>query len=346
VSLTLHPIDPVAHRQELSAVLGRNLTDLDHARRFEWLYLANPAGPARAWFLREGAGAAVAVASLFPRWMWLHGQPRLCGQVGDFAVDAGYRSLGPAVLLQRATFQPVDAQELTFCYDCPPHDRGMATFQRLRLTPNCRMVRYARLLKVDRLVRRYVRPPLAAAPLSAAGNTVLRLVGRRGRRPAGTEVSVLTGRFDDEVSRLDEALGSGHAIRSRRHADDLNWRYRDDPLHEYLVLTARRGGALVAFAVLIQQRDDAYLVDLFGRLDDGVALELVAAAVDRLRRTSVQTLHALVAERSPLTSVLEAGGFRYRSPGASIVAYARDGSDVKSTLTTADWSLTESDIRA
>jgi hypothetical protein len=346
VSLTLHSIDPAAHREELAAVLRRNLTDLDHGRRFDWLYRANPAGPARAWFLREGTGVAVAVASLFPRWMWLHGQPRLCGQVGDFAVDAGYRSLGPAVLLQRATFQPVDAQELTFCYDCPPHDRGMATFQRLRLTPNCRMVRYARLLKVDRLVRRYVRPPLAARPLAAAGNTVLRLVGRRGRRAAGTEVSVMTGRFDEEVSRLDDALGGGHAIRSRRHADDLNWRYRDDPLHDYLVLTARRAGALVASAVLIRQRDDAYLVDLFGRVDEATALQLVDAAVDRLRQTSVQTLHALVSERSPLTSVLEAGGFRYRAPGASIVAYAREGSEVKTTLTTADWSLTESDIRA
>jgi hypothetical protein len=345
VSLTLCSIDPAAHREELVAVLRRNLTDLDHARRFEWLYLTNPAGPAWAWFLREGAGSAVAVASLFPRWMWLHGEPRLCGQVGDFAVDAGYRSLGPAVQLQRATFEPVDREALALCYDCPPHDRGMATFQRLRLAPNCRTVRYARLLRTDRLVRKYVRAPVVAAPLSRAGNLVLRLAAR-GRRAAGTEVSVMSGRFDEEVSALDAAVGGGRAIRSRRSAADLNWRFRDDPLHDYLVLTARRAGALVAVAILIQQRDDAYLVDLFGRLDDGTAPALVDAAVDRLRRTSVQTLHALVAERSPLVSVLEAAGFRYRSPGASIVAYAREGGDVKPTLTTAGWHLTESDIRA
>src|SRR5262245_51216017 len=157
-------------------MLERNLIDLDHRRRFAWLYTQNPAGPARTWLVRErGSETPVGMASLFPRWVRLNGQTCLSGQVGDFAVDAGYRSLGPAVMLQRATFSAVDAGELTFCYDCPPHDKGMATFRRLGLGVSCRMFRYARLVKVDRIVRRSVRLGAAAASLSWLGNRMLRL---------------------------------------------------------------------------------------------------------------------------------------------------------------------------
>ncbi len=194
MALTVRSVNPEDERQELLAVLRRNLTDLDHARRFRWLYLDNPAGPARAWFLREreGSGAPVGAASLFPRWVWLRGQVHLCGQVGDFAVDAGYRSLGPAVMLQRATFGPVDGRALAFCYDCPPHDKGMATFRRLGLGPQCRMLRHARLIKVDRIVRRRVRPAAAVA-LSWLGNGVLRLVDLRRRLGPSVEIAELGG---------------------------------------------------------------------------------------------------------------------------------------------------------
>jgi hypothetical protein len=207
------------------------------------------------------------------------------------------------------------------------------------------MARYAKLLNVDRMLRRRVRVPLAAMPLAWAGNAVLRLAARRHRGVPGVDVAVMAGRFDAEVSALD-APGSAGAIRGRRFAEDLNWRYRDDPLHQYVVLTARRAGALAAFAILLQQGEDAYLVDLAGQLGRDTALALLDAAADLLRGMNVQTFHAVVSESSPLVAVLTAGGFRYRAPGASVVAYAPEGSEVRTALTTAAWDLTESDVRA
>jgi hypothetical protein len=120
VPLELRTIDPALERDALLAVLQRNLTDLDHARRFRWLYLDNPAGPARAWFLHETAAQRACGGSIpvSPLGLGARPNPRY-GQVGDFAVDGGYRSLGPAVMLRRATFAPVDRRELASCYDCP-----------------------------------------------------------------------------------------------------------------------------------------------------------------------------------------------------------------------------------
>ena len=104
MTLAVTPVDLVADREELFRVLKRNLQDVSHEARFSWLYLGNPAGPALTWFIRDSTGNAVGVTSLFPRAVWLSGTAALCGQVGDFGVDIAFRSLGPATMLQRATF--------------------------------------------------------------------------------------------------------------------------------------------------------------------------------------------------------------------------------------------------
>ncbi len=102
----------------------------------------------------------------------------------------------------------------------------------------------------------------------------------------------------------------------------------------------------MAFAVVLSDGADAFLVDLFGRLTPEVASQLVDGAVDRLRRTDIETLQALTSNQGDLVHVLRAAGFRYRSPGASVVAYAPDGGDVRAALDTDRWSLTDGDIRA
>src|ERR1700756_4236584 len=92
----------------------------------------------------------------------------MCGQVGDFAVSASHRTLGPAVLLQRATFDPVNNGELAFGYDCLPHQAGMSTLPRLGIRPNCKVHRYAFPLRVDAPFRK--RLGAASVVPAAAGN--------------------------------------------------------------------------------------------------------------------------------------------------------------------------------
>src|ERR1700722_3995111 len=109
MALRVRPVNFETDREEMVELLQRNLTDLAHAARFEWFYRRNPAGPSYSWFaVDEAAGRAVGVASLISRAMWLGPEVAICGHVGDFAIDKAYRSLGPAVQLQRATFAPVD----------------------------------------------------------------------------------------------------------------------------------------------------------------------------------------------------------------------------------------------
>ena len=348
MTIVVRPVDLDSEQQELVSVLQRNLPNLPHARRFEWLYRQNPHGPAWSWFAcDQQADKVVGIASVFPRAMWVGGEVVLCGQVGDFAIDSSYRSLGPAVLLQRATFEPVNCGNLAFCYDCPPHEAGMSTFRRLGIQANCQMYRYARLLRADRKVQKFLGRGPWIGPVGTVANLLLRLQTRRRQSVPGLEITLHSGRFGEEFSLLDEQLARKEVIRARRQAPDLNWRYREDPLHEYQILTARHGRELVAFVVVWVAGQDASVVDFFGLRFPGVAVALLEAAVQHCRRASVQTVEAFLSDDHEFSAALKEAHFRCRSAAARVVAYARPGSEMSVLLEKRSrWSLNQVEILA
>jgi hypothetical protein len=328
--------------EELLGVLKRNLPELPHARRFKWLYREGHLGPAWSWLLWDsGSREAVGLASLFRRAIWRGGKVQMCGQVGDFAIDPSHRSLGPAVLLQRATLGPVDAGQLVLCYDCPPNARGMSTFRRLNMEASATMTREVRLLRTNRHFTRYLGSgPIAAVP-AALANAALRVASWRRRRSPALGIAIHPGRFDEEFTALDRRVGGGDAVRGRRAAEDLNWRYRDDPLNEYQVLTARRSGELAGFAVVATGPRDAVVVDLFGLLSSAETADLLDAAAHLGQAAGLESVSTLISADHPLIAPLRTAGFHARESGPSVVAYAGAGQDAGSA-----WRLTYADVMA
>jgi hypothetical protein len=325
MSITVRPVDLEAESQELLSTLQANLPALPHARRFQWLYLNNPDGPARSWFACDGAGQVIGVTSLFPRSVWIGDKLRMCGQVGDFAVASGHRSLGPALMMQRATFGPVDEGSLSFCYDCPPHEAGMATFRRLGIPSHCALERYALPLRVDAFLNRRFgfTPPL----LPAVGNGLLRLMRPSLPRPAGLDISEHTGLFEDEFSQLDCAVKVADSVRRQRSAAYLNWRYRQHPLLQYRVFTARRSGELIAYVVFCVTNTNVTIVDLFGKDLAEVAPALLEAVVQGCG-SSCQIAEIFLPENSELSPPVLKVRFRRRSVAAQVVAYTKPGSEM------------------
>jgi len=345
MAIRVRPVRLASETDEVLKILSANLPALPHARRYEWLYRGNPDGCASTWLAYDdGSDEAIGVASVFPRAMWVGGESKIGGQVGDFAIAPAYRSLGPAVLLQKATFEPVDQEKMALCYDCPPNAAAMATFRRLRCEPNCSIERYALPLRVDRHVNS--RVVVGRRPLAAAGNAGLRLYRALAGQPGGLEVAEHQGRFGDEFTELDRAIVTTDAVRLQRSAVRLNWRYRDDPLGKHRVLTARRGGELAAYLVFSEADEAIRIEDLSGRelAKAGVALLQTLA---RRYEKSHQVIEAYVARNSPLSGVFHRARFRRRAEAASVVAYAKkDSSTGKFLGQQPAWGFTGADVQA
>jgi len=334
MKLVIRRVSPVDERQELLDLLQRNL-GVSQERVFEWRYKMNPAGSPWCWFAYDGNnGAAVAMTSLFPRRMYVDGKPLMCGQVTHFVIDPAYRSLGPALLLQRATFEPVDSGELAFCYDCPPHDRGMSTFVRLGMKASCEVTRYTLLLRSDEFLDRRLGNRAWTKPLVAASNLALRMRSK-ARLVHGLEISEHKGAFGEEFRVLDRRVPSSGMVRASRSPEELDWRYQQDPAAaegvdergEYRVLVARKSEELQAFLVLFfaPAAGVAHILDLFGVQLEETGAALVAAAVSVCHQRNLHSLYAFCSERSELEALFRSSGFRPRERIARVVAYESQG---------------------
>lgn len=342
--------------EKLIEILDRNLPDRPN-RKIHKKRHTNPLGPGWSWVAYlDGTDTIVATASSFPRAFWVDGKKVLCSQVVDFAVEASHRSLGPALLLQKATFAPVISGETAFCYDCPPHDRGMSTFARLRIHARCEVFRYAFLLRADEFLGKRVGTAAWTKPLVATANVMLSL--RRSRRSgAGIEIRQQAVSFDDEFSQLDETTPNEGEVRGSRSADDLNWRYREDSttasaspitsMETLRLLVARRAGELVGFAVLsFQTNGIACISDFFGRDIAEFGSPLLDAIVDICHQERLTRVDGFCSENCALSGLLQQAGFRRRQRIFSVVPYENGHATTKLLSENLSWPFGCSEVSA
>jgi hypothetical protein len=327
LTIAIRPADLEGDRKLMVQTLSRSLNPLYDDARFDWAYRANPHGAARAWIAFDrGHDAVIGTAAAFPRRVFAGDREERGWVLGDFCINDPYRTLGPAVQLQRACLAEVDAGTAGFCYDFPSASMT-AVYARLGIAPTARMLRFALPLRVDRRVREWVKHPSVARALSGAANLALALRAPRGRGGRSLAVALDRGRCAEEFTALAQEVGGRHGVCISRSAAYLNWRYLDNPLRHHELMTARRDGRLRGYAVFSQLGEDATLVDLFGAEPPSVIDELVRSVIEILRERGAATVSVPLLEGHPWIPRLRRLGFipRESSPVVIYDAAARAG---------------------
>jgi len=345
VKIIVRSADLREDRSLLIEAAARYLTPLSDETRFNWLYNDNPHGQGRAWIAHcadhgDFAGAAAA----FPRRI-IKGDQEVVGWVlGDFCIPEQYRSLGPALQLQRTFLAAVDSGAAPFFYDFPSL-RMMAVYRRLGISAWENMVRLAKPLRVNRKVKELVPLPGLAEGIAAFGNFVLWAKDRDwGKKHQGGAVLTLhEGPCGREFTLLADAIGSRYGICIHRSAEYLNWRYLAFPAAKHEIITAHREGTLAAYIVFANSEKDATLVDIFGHPDPDIAEPLIAAVVALLRERGVVTVSVPILEKHPWRNVFECAGFKKRESSPVVLySFSKRGSSA-SMAENAPWLLMQGD---
>ena len=300
------------------------LTPRSDGRRFQWLYKENPFGLARTWIATHGdEEAVVGVASAFPRRVYAGSTEATGWVLGDFCIASEYRTLGPALQLQRCLLQEVQSEAIPFFYDFPSASM-MAVFRRLNISQTGECVRLAKLLRVNRKVMAVVKNPLIGKVLCLTGNMMLRVQAGGSPPQNGYTLSLHEQPCGEEFSALTREIGGRYGVCVERTAQYLNWRYFDNPLERYEIFTARADGRLRGFIVFTQAGEDAQVVDLAGCQEAKLLETLIGGCVDLLRTRGVGTVQASMLSSHPLIGTWERQGFRRREavPFVAIAAPA------------------------
>lgn len=237
---------PAADRELALSVWRGNLgEDARMAAKYAWFY-QDPAtaAPLLLKLRHLPSGAWVGIASAGPRRMRWHGREVEAGVLVDLAVDAGHRSLGPAVQLQQAMMAH-GRERFALLYGFP-NPKAVALCRHVGYAALGELVRHARPLRLGRYLAGRL-PSVLAVPAGwlaeAADRLRLRCVRTR-LRGAWSEGAV------PEMDALWRASDAGSGPVAVRDPAFLAWRFDRCPLARtrYLLVRDRSGDLQAWFA--------------------------------------------------------------------------------------------------
>ena len=321
--ISIRPADLDADQATIVGLVRDNLSNASTDRRFQWLYRENPQGQAVAWIaVDEDSGRAVGTAAAFPRRVFVQGKPEICWNLGDFAVDRSCRSLGPALILQRACVAPISDGRVSFCYDLPGKSM-VAVYQRMRIAPAGSLVRFTRLLRLDRPIENRLKVKFLARPLARLGNRVL-AAWRDGGSSGKYTVEEHHGAMEAEFDELFKEVSTAHAVCGDRSKEYLQWRYVSNPLFHFRTMVARRGGRLCGYAVFTVLEEDSVVFELFGHPDPDLVAALMHAVVNFSRERLSAAVNVPLLESSRWIPALGRVGFARRETFPFVVHASPD----------------------
>jgi hypothetical protein len=277
---------------KIAAALTKYLNPLADTPRFEWLYKRNPHGAVRVWLASDNDDI-IATAAAFPRRAYISKIERLVWVLGDFCVSGRHRTLGPAVALQRALLQACDRSGVPASYDFPS-SAMTAVYKRLNIEPSGRMIRMAKVLRVDSKARERISNEWLKKTVVPLGNAILQVTSAAFDPSVDKtlKISLQDGSCGPEFDGLAQRVGVSFDFCVRRSADYLNWRYFENSYKKHGLMTAERDGALLGFVIFSQNGLNGELVDLFGEDDDAVIGRLISEVLELFRRCGVNTVSA------------------------------------------------------
>jgi hypothetical protein len=314
--------DPERDRDRILEVLARNLPPAAAADRHEWLYLRNPCGRSPVWLALDATtGEPVGTSAGHIKRVRVAGRTELALNLSDFAIDRGYRSLGPALALLRATLEPMRQGVFAFSYDHPT-DAMLAIYQRIGGRSVSSNQRWVRLLRATPLVRRRFGDGVGSRLAGRAGDLALHMRDMLRRPDRRISVELLQGQPGREFDRLDEELAGDAPVRLARSSAYLSWRYLQSTPARHEILCARADGRLAGYLVFRAEGDESLeIVDLMTMPAMSVPLALIDAIVRVGRARGAAALWATALANSGTARLLPALGFVRRESCNGAVIY-------------------------
>ncbi|MEX1232922.1 MAG: hypothetical protein WEB58_21925 [Planctomycetaceae bacterium] len=310
MTFLVEPQTTDAQNPELLALWSRNLPDLGTIRQ-QWLYQS---GAARNWFLQNADGSRIGSAGLMQRRMNCGDAEFIVGQTIDFNVDASFRSVGPAIALQRHLAAQLGSYAQGLLYGVPsPQAEGV--LKRVGYKAVGTFERWVKPIRSFAKLHEYTQSKALACASTLFVDCMLKLRSRDTwlRVPSRYAVERLD-RFDGRFDRLWDAAHRQFPIVGERNAQYLQWRFGDHPEREFDIFALASAGPreILGYVVSHVIGRGLTISDLFFR--DAASLDwLLTAFLKQVRTEPVDTVTMVYLGSPLLADRLHAFGF-YRRP--------------------------------
>jgi|SRR5208282_4848849 len=327
MSFSVLPVNLEEDNRLLIEMMRRYLTPLSNERRFNWLYKENPEGQAKLWvLLHSDTNSIVGSAAVVPRRMYVRNQELRCALLVDLWIHPEYRTLGPALKLQRACLDEIRAGAYSLYYDFPQSSM-LAVHKRLGVDASHQFVRLTKPLNVEGKFGRVAQVPVLGRLLTSGTNRLLAFGDELRSRHSESTISEQTDMFGEDITAFTRQHSSGYGTCVARTASYLNWRFQSHFHNRFTILTAHQKNSLAGYIVFVDQGEVARIVDLFTIEDRSVTAHLVFSALDVLRGRGALRVDVPCLCSHSQTSFLRGIGFFARETHPVVVSATRASFD-------------------
>lgn len=234
------------------------------AERYDWLTEGNPAGKT-IWFVAvlEDIDELIGVVTLLPKVIYFNNRAFSGAIMGDLMVHKDHRVFGPTIKLCKAAVNYVQDHNMDFIYTIPNAD-SIQIPHRVGLKESIELNCYAKLISISYYLNKYLPDFICkiTAPLIElffrliSKETYIRLTG------IFNEVSE-SGSFFDELDQ--KVRNTSDSLISDHSSAYLKWRYYQNPLNSFRILTYREGSdkGLAGYIVFSEGNDSIEIYDMF-----------------------------------------------------------------------------------
>lgn len=348
MSIIIKEADLEKDQDVMIATLNKNRESQTDVKRYEWLYKANPSGKARAWLaVDDKTGDVAGFTSVIPRTMHVFGEEMICWNCSDFSINKKYRTLGVAIKLRRAAKECIDNNIVPFLY-AHPNDRMKLIHIKVGHSIIGEMMRFVKILKVDKKVHKLIKNRIFSNCFSSIGNVLLNLMDKKHKRNPFYEFKIHkdTGFiFDNQFDRLfEEGVGS-KGICGIRNSRYLNWRYMENPLYTIETAMIRKRGKLAGYIIYLIEDGVAIFKDVFSIENEEIKKNLIGNWIDHLKERGIYSISAIFLNTSKWIKIFEDFDFVKRPEDASsVIVYPNPTNKFANRLLNSEnWYMTVGD---
>ena len=297
----------------LKRVMLDSHSDIDPAQlagKFQHDYVGNPAAPGICVALRSETDDIVGVQFMSPRRFSFGDRDLTCAVMADYAVDAGHRILGPALILLKSVMRE-GTQRFSLIFGVPNKASGPVAARAglKRIAPIMRLVRplRARVLWRTRPDNQWLQgwEPLLDL-LMLAGEFVLRRA--RGQRLNVREAAYTDAQLSGLWAQRNRAL-----FLADRSPQSIEWRFRRMGVDtRRLALVTRPDGTPFGYLIWHLRDQVAVVSDFFTADPDHETGALMLAVVRYLRQAGADLISVDFAGRDEIPEALRSVGFMLR----------------------------------
>lgn len=343
--LAVDEVSLSAHADEVQALWRRNLAGMSRADPVSKLrlgYLENPAGDGIGLGLKaDGANRLVGVICLHPRFMFQGATRFHAANLADFAVDTGFRTLGPALMLMKEAVA-LGGRRALLLYGLPNRNSA-AVCRRAGLNVMADgQHRYARVLTGDHPLTQDW-PPAVGLWLRHVLSLVLRAAELWRTLTLAPRLRCAATSFDDPSIDAIWAQRPAELLLGERSAAMLHWRYGRAGRGNWNVCLARTANGQAVGLLVWRLRAGMAEVGDFYCVDPARQTASMLNAFCRFVRT--QGAHSVSLEFFGTQSVVDQiGRAGLRSRGeASIVVVDAEAVDAPQLAEAERWYITAFD---